>query len=158
MNIPLAPEPDHKSAVFEKDVGTWDAEVEVRPGPGAEPQRSRGITTNKLVAGAWLVSDYQAESGFAGHGIYGFDQTKNKYVGTWVDSMRRFLVIAEGEWNESEKKMTYRGEAQMPDGRKLKWREETTTIDPDTQIFRSFMPLLDGSDFEMMTVKYRRRR
>lgn len=155
MNIPLAPE--HR--VFEKDVGTWDSEVEVRPGPGAEPQRSRGVTENKLTGGgAWLISDYQAESGFAGHGIYGFDQTKKQYVGTWVDSMRRFLVIAEGEWNESERKMTYRGEAKMPDGRVVKWREETTTVDPDTQIFRSFMPLPDGTEFEMMTVKYRRRR
>lgn len=154
MNLPLAPQ--HK--VFEKDVGTWDAEVEVRPAPGAPVQASRGVSVNRLIAGgAWLVADYVADSGFEGHGVYGFDQTKNSYVGTWVDSMRRFLVIAEGDWDEANKRMTYRGEAKMPDGRVLRWREETTTLDRDTQVFRSFMALPDGSDFEMMTVKYRRR-
>src|SRR5687767_7116392 len=61
MNFPLAPE--HK--VFEKDVGLWDAEIEVRPGPGAPVQRSRGVSENRLTCGgAWLVTDYRADSGF----------------------------------------------------------------------------------------------
>jgi hypothetical protein len=154
MNVPLAPEHE----VFKKDVGTWDAEIEVRPGPGAPVQRSRGVSENRLVGGgAWLVTDYRADSGFEGHGVYGFDQTRNKYVGTWVDSMRRFLVIAEGFWDPEGKKMTYRGEAKMPDGRVVQWREETTTVGKDHQVFRSFLRLPDGSDFEMMTVNYRRR-
>lgn len=155
MNIPLAPE--HR--VFEKDVGTWDAEIEVRMGPGAEPQRSKGVSVNRLVGGgAWLVTDYQTDSGFEGHGVYGFDQTKQKYVGTWVDTMRRFMVVAEGEWDAERKRMSFRGEASMPDGRVLRWREETTTVEDGHQIFRSFMPLPDGTEFEMMTVNYRRRR
>src|SRR5580692_10622765 len=79
---PPAPGPEHR--VFEKDVGTWDADVEVRM-PGAPLQTSRGVAVNRLVCGGlWLVGDFRNEtSGFEGHGVYGYDPQTKKYVGTW---------------------------------------------------------------------------
>lgn len=155
MHGPLPPE----LAVFEKDVGVWDADVVVRF-PGQPESRSRGVSTNRLAhGGRWLVVDYQADSGFAGHGVYGWDANKRRYVGTWVDNMRDFLAIAEGTWDPERRAMTYvttvpRG----PDGQPFTLREVTETVDADTQIFRSYSPTGDGGELEMMTVTYRRRR
>jgi hypothetical protein len=144
-----------ESKVFEKDVGTWDADVEVRTQPGAEPQKASGVTVNRLVGGKWLVADFKNETtGFEGHGVYGWDAARGKYVGTWVDPARSSLVMMEGTWDG--RAMTYWGEITMGE-RQLRWREVTETLDEKTQVFHSFMPLPDGSEFEMMTVTYRRR-
>ena len=152
---PLAPE----LKVFEKDVGTWDADVEVRPMPGAPLIPSRGLMVNRLIGGGrWLVSDFTNEtSGFQGHGVYGYDPAKKKYTGVWVDNARTFLAVAEGTWDAATHTMTFDTEIALPD-RRMRWRETTQSKDADTQVFRSLMPTPEGGEFEMMTVTYRRRR
>lgn len=143
--------------VFEADVGTWDAEVIVRPVPGAPEQRSHGLAVQKLVGGKWLVTDFKNEtSGFEGHGIYGWDATRKRYVGTWVDPMRSFLSVMEGDWDEGARTMTFHAEAQTPDGKKLSWREVTERVDDKTRLYRQFWAF-PGGEHEMMTVTYRRR-
>ncbi len=150
--------------VFEKDVGIWDADVTVRPTPDAEPQRSRGVSTRRMLGGAWLVTDYEADSGFAGHGVHGFDRVRGTYVGTWVDSMRTFMAISEGTWDGATHTMTFVTEATLPGGRTLRFRETTENVGADTQVFRSFMPApgatsgaTAGAEFETMTITYQRR-
>lgn len=145
------------TAVFAKDVGTWDAEIVIRPGPGAPELRSKGVSVQKLVGGRWLVADFTNESGFEGHGLFGWDETRKSYVGTWVDTMRTFLAVMAGAYDAESRTMTYSVETTTPDGRAVRWREVTQTVDADTQIFRQLWPAPDG-DFEMMTVTYRRRR
>jgi len=57
---------------------------------GGPPEVSTGVETNTLVGGLWLVSDFQGRWGsqpFHGHGTFGYDTSKKKYVGIWVDSM-----------------------------------------------------------------------
>ena len=151
--------PESPADVFLKDIGTWDADIEVRSTPGGPVQRSKGVYTNRLIAdGRWLVTDYRNETtGFEGHGIYGYDELKKKYAGVWVDAQRTFLTVAEGNYNESQRSLALSSEIKMA-GRTLRWREVTETKDPDTQVFRSFMPVPEGGEFEMITVTYRRRR
>jgi hypothetical protein len=149
---------DSPHEVFEKDVGTWDAEVVVRPSPGAAEQRSRGVMTSERVCGGkWLMTHFKNEtSGFEGHGLYGFDTQKLQYTGTWVDDQRTFLAVGQGTWDEEARTMTYRYEVELP-GRTLKWREITFRQDEGTHLFRSMFTGPDGVEFEMMTVTYRRR-
>jgi hypothetical protein len=157
MSFPK-PGPEHE--VFQKDVGTWDATIETRMAPGAPPSVSHGVMTSQLACnGRWLIAQFRNEtSGFEGHGIYGFDASKGTYTAVWVDPLRTFLAPMEGTYDPAKKTMTFVGEARKPDGSALRWREVTETVDPDTQIFRSFMPLPSGGEFEMMTVTYKRRK
>jgi hypothetical protein len=144
--------------VFQKDVGTWDATVEVRVSPGAEPMVSKGVSTSRLAfGGRWLITDFENETGFGGHGVYGWDPGKQRYTGVWVDPMRTSLTVMEGTYDAEARKMTMHGELKRADGSTLAWREVTETVDADTQVFRSFMPGPDG-EFEMMKVTYRRRK
>jgi uncharacterized protein DUF1579 len=145
-------------AVLAKDVGTWDAEVVVRAGPGAPPLPSRGKSVSRLACGGrWLVTDFDNESGFEGHGVTGYDPRKGCYVSTWVDNMRTFLAVAEGSWDAEKRTMTFVYSATLPDGRTLRWREETRSVDDDTQLFRQVMPGPDGTEVETLAVTYRRR-
>jgi hypothetical protein len=158
MSTLQLPRPGAAHRVFEKDVGDWDAAIELRPSPGAPAQRSEGWMSSRLVCGGlWLVSDFKNEtSGFQGHGIYGHDPRRGVYVGVWIDPTRTFLTVGEGSWDEAGRTMTFRFEAPRPDGGVLRWRETTETHDRDTQVFRSFMPG-SGGEFEAMIVTYRRR-
>jgi hypothetical protein len=143
--------------VLEADVGVWSAEVEVRPTPDAPVQRSQGKLANRM-CGPWLVSDFKNEtSGFEGHGLYGWDSIERTYVGTWVDPMRRGLVVMKGEWDPSARTMTYVGEMSRPDGSRIRWREVTEKPEDDVRIFRSFVPTPGGTELEVMTVRYERR-
>ena len=154
MSDELGPE----IALLARDAGTWDAEVTIRPAPGAPPIISRGVSRNRMVCGGrWLVIDFSNETGFEGHGVYGWDPQRRSYVSTWVDSMRSFLVVAVGHHDAERRTTTYHTEATTPDGRTLRWREETRAVDDDTREFRQLFPGPDG-DVETMSVIYRRRR
>lgn len=144
-------------AVFAKDVGTWDAQIEIRVAPGAPPQRSKGVSSSRLIGGGrWLVTDFENETGFQGHGVYGWDAARGIYTGVWVDSQRSFIAVAEGTWDAQRRIMTFVTEAAFGD-RRVRWRELTETRADGTQVFRSLMPGPDGGEFEMMTVTYTRR-
>jgi hypothetical protein len=145
------------TAVFAKDEGVWDADMEIRPAPGAAPLCQKGVSTNKRIAGGrWLVVDFRAESGFEGHGLYGWDASTEKYTGVWVDSLQTAISRAEGTWNPATKTMTFNVEA-THGGQKVRYREETQTQPDGTQVYRHFLPTPAGGEFEMIRTTYRRR-
>jgi hypothetical protein len=153
---PVGPaSPEH--ALLAADAGTWEADIEFRPAPGAPPQTSRGVSNNRMLGGRWLIADFRNETGFEGHGIYGWDPVRRKYTGTWVDSLRSFLAVAEGTYDDASRTLTLWAEARLPD-RLLRWREVTERPDEDTRLFRILVALDGGGEFAPMTVRYRRRR
>jgi len=155
---PASPPLPKECAVFEKDVGTWDAVIRVFGTPGEIVNETRGVAMNRLIAsGRWLVMNFRADSGFEGHGIYGFDPARGKYVGTWVDTMRTSLAQLEGTWDPEKRTMTFLGEMKTPDGRTVRWREETQHTDDRTQVYRSIVLLPDGKEHVALEVTYRRR-
>ena len=145
-------------AVFQKDLGTWDAELVVHGAPGAPPSATKGVAHNRMECGGrWLVMDFTAESGFSGHGVYGYDTAKDRYVGLWVDNMRDFASISEGTWDEPSRTMTFVTEANVH-GRPMRWREVTTTeADGRQQTMVSMFPGPDGREHEGLRITYRRR-
>jgi len=154
------PGPGVEHELLKSDVGTWDASIEINVVPGAPPQGSKGVARNRLACGGmWLITDFLNETtGFEGHGIYGYDTAKRKYVGTWIDGMRTFLTISEGTYDASTGTMTMVFETAGPQGKPLKWREVTERKDSDTRVWRSIMTGPDGKEFEVMKAVYTRRK
>lgn len=145
------------NAVFDKDVGTWDAEMEIRPAPDAPVIRVTGVSHNRRIAdGRWLVVDYKASSGFEGHGIYGWDPARDAYVGVWADSTHSALAHATGTWDAASKTMTFESEARIGD-RTIRYREVTQTLDDGSLLYRNVVPLSDGKEFDLIRGIYRRR-
>lgn len=147
---------DEHTKLFEKDIGTWEGDVTVTPFPGAPAQTSRGVMTNRLVGGRWLVADFKNDSGFEGHGIYGWDATKQRYVSTWIDSMRNAMVIADGTLDLPNRTMTYAFEISHG-GRTIKCRDVTTFPEEGTQVFRSFIEIEPGKEHQVVSATYRKR-
>jgi hypothetical protein len=143
-------------AVFDKDIGEWDVDIAVTP-PGAPgPNRSKGRASNRLVGGRWLVCDYRSDSGFEGHGVYGFDPSLGRYVGTWVDGMQSAFARSVGTWDAESRTMTYETET-THQGRPFRYRETTTTLPDGSLEYRNLVPMPDGSEHVLIHSIYRRR-
>ncbi len=159
--MPPAPQPGPEHAVLKNDEGTWDATVEMMMGPpGAPPSVSKGVETNTLVGGMWLVTDFKSEmmgQPFQGHGVAGYDPAKKKYVSNWVDSMSTGFSLGESSYDPATKTMT--GWMEGPDmaGKMTKMRSLQEYKDPNTRIFTMYMTGPDGKEFRTMKITYQRR-
>ena len=158
--MPPMPTPGPEHAVLKEDVGTWDASLEmVMPGAPAMPP-SKGVETDVLSCnGLCLVTDFKGElmgAPFQGHGVSTWDPTKNKYVGSWSDSMAAGLAVTESTWDAAKKTMN--GTMDTPDGQggtaKLR---STVEFTPGKRVFSMFIAGPDGKEMPTMRVTYTKR-
>src|SRR6516165_3184410 len=79
--------------------GEWDVDISTTvPGTDGkvETQKSKGVESNRLLGGKWLLSDFKGDlfgMKFEGHGQNGFNAKKGQYIGTWVDSMTKIITM-----------------------------------------------------------------
>jgi Protein of unknown function (DUF1579) len=155
------PKPGPEHEILKKDVGVWDATVESTMEPGGKPNVSKGVETNTLLGdGLWLIQDFKGEvqsAPFQGHGVTGYDPSKKKYVGTWVDSMSTGLSTSEGTYDPKTKTMTTRFEGPGPDGTIMKMRTTSEWKDANNRVFTMYSPAGQGGEFAMMKITYKRR-
>ena len=163
---PPIPKPTAEHKILATEEGTWDATIKSYPtGPDSEPMVSKGVETNTLLAGGlWVVSTFQTDFGgqsFEGRGQFGYDTTKKKYVGSWIDSMSTSLSVLEGTYDAKTKTMTFTGDGVCPiDGSKLAQRMVTTTKDDGSREFTLYMTvtLTGGKEAKVMHVLYTKRK
>ncbi|RMF39036.1 MAG: DUF1579 domain-containing protein, partial [Planctomycetota bacterium] len=95
------PEPGPEYRILKKDVGRWIAKMKMWEGPG-DPIEAEGTEINRMVGPYFVVSDFKVELNgqpFAGHGVFGYDAEKKKYVGSWIDSMSPIAMHMVGEYD-----------------------------------------------------------
>jgi hypothetical protein len=146
--------------------GVWDCDITTMvPGPDGkvQTQSSKGVETNRLLAGKWLLSDFKGEffgMDFEGHGQTGFDAKKGKYVGTWVDTMSKQIDMLIGTYDEKTKTLTFNADSENPaDGKPMKMRLETQTKDDGTRVMKEFLQMDAQKEFvQFMEIKYTKRK
>lgn len=159
----VQPGPEHK--LLESEAGTWDATMKFWMGPDAPPEEAQGVETNTMLGGLWLVSDFKGEFGgqpFLGHGQNGYDVAKQKYVGTWIDSMSPSIMSMEGTYDPAAKSLTMTGKMfdQMA-GKEVDVRTVTVHKSADQRVFTMYVPGPSGEkgkDVKMMEITYIRRK
>lgn len=102
--------PQHKA--LEPLIGTWNANCTFwMMGPESQPEKSTGTLVSKWIFdGRWIQSDYAGQMGdmpFTGLAYLGFDNTKQKYIGTWMDSMSTAMMFSTGTANPTGKVITF---------------------------------------------------
>lgn len=156
---PPPPGPEHE--VLKQGVGTWDANVEFWAAPNTPPAVSKGVSTVTMLGGFWQLDEFKSElmgSPFEGRGETGYDATKKKYVGVWVDSMSSGLNLSESTYDPKTKTMDGWSEAPGPDGKPVKSRGVTEWKDPDTRVFSMYAPGPDAKEFLTLRITYKRRK
>ena len=85
-------------------VGEWECTTEASFGPG-KSVTTKGTMTAHMIGNFWVVIDRKAEIGgkpYHGRATYGFDSRKNKYIGTWTDSVSPILWHYQGDADENK--------------------------------------------------------
>ena len=151
------PEPD----ILKQMEGTWDA-VMTMPGTPKEAPASTGTHVYKMECGGlWLSSKFDGTflgGKFEGRGIDGYDQTKKKYTGVWVDSMGTTPMIFEGTYDERTKTLTMLADYPGPDGKPAKFKTKSVFKDKDHHTFTMYMIGEDKAETEMMKIEYTRKK
>jgi hypothetical protein len=160
--MPPMPKPGPEHALLKMDEGTWDAVVEVVPGPGAQPMTSKGVEVNTVgCGGLCLISDFKGEAmgmPFMGHGITTWDPAKKKYVGAWTDSMSTGVAIGESTYDAATKKWSGWMEAPDHTGKVVKSRSTGEMPNANTRIMTMFGPGPDGKEMQTLKITYTRRK
>lgn len=156
--MPPMPKPGPAHEALKMDAGTWNAVVEFSPGPGAPTMTSKGVEENTMgCGGLCLISHFKGEAmgaPFEGHGMMTWDSAKNRYVGTWTDSMSTGLAHTEGTYDKAAKKWTGWMQGTDPTGKAMKQRFVSEWKDPNTRVFTTYMSGPDGKEMQTMKIVY----
>jgi Protein of unknown function (DUF1579) len=160
---PPMPKPGPEHEILKMDEGTWDATVELMPGPGAPPMTSKGVEVNTIgCSGLCLITDFKSEMmpgvAFHGHGVTTWDVVKKKYVGSWTDSMSQGLSISEGTWDPAARRWT--GWMEGPDmtGKVVKVKSVSEHRPDGTRVMTAYGPGPDGKETMVMRITSTRRK
>ncbi len=157
--MPPMPKPGPEHDILKKDVGSWDATVEMTE-PSGQKTTAKGTETVSMI-GFWQVSRFKGQmmgQPFEGLATTTWDPTKKRYVGTWIDSMTPGYATVEGELSADGKTMN--GTMEGPDmSGKIVKEKETTEWKPDgTRVFTMYGPKdPSGKEAPVMTIVYHRR-
>ena len=123
---------------------------------------SKGVETNTMLGGLWLVTEFKGEFGgqpFEGRGQTGYDTNKGKYVGTWIDTMSTEIMVMEGDLDEKTQTMTMTSKGKDPAGKPYESKQVSQRKGDDTRVFTMFMKSADTKDeyVRVMEITYNRR-
>src|SRR5262249_3588908 len=129
--------------------------------PGGPAEKSKGVSTNALILGGrYLKIDYSGTMGpmpFHGFGLFGYDNTKKKYVSLWADEMGTSMMISEGTADASGKAITVSGPYDSPmDGAKHTMKQVWTLADNDHHSYEAWDSGADGKEMKILEIKYTR--
>jgi hypothetical protein len=153
--------PASQSALLKRDVGVWDATIQILGEPDGAMDVYNGTETNTLVPGGrWLETDFKSRIGgedFEGHALFGYDPDKRKYVRIWVDSSQAFFWPSEGDYDPATDSLTMWMESNDSNGQVVRWRTVTVWKDAETRVFTMYVPGPETTEAAGMTITYKRR-
>ena len=117
-------------------VGTWKYKVKFWMAPGAPPSESTGTTVYKsIMGGRYVIGDVTGQmempgadgkmkkTEFKGMSIDAYDNVKQKFISTWLDSMGTGVTTLEGSYDPATQSLTYTGTTEMMPGMTSKVRQ-----------------------------------
>lgn len=146
---------------LQKQVGKWDVTMKSWMQPNQPPMESTGTAEVKPILGDRFVQTtftgtVQGKP-FTGIGTTGYDNTKKKYVGTWIDSMSTGIMRSEGTPDASGKVITANAIGTDP----LSGKESRTRIvekwESDNKKVEEFYERKGGKEIKTMEITYTRK-
>ncbi len=134
------PQPSGEHQLLKKEVGTWSGTMKFYPSPDAEPFESQCTEVNTMLKGdLWLITRFEAGP-FHGHGQFGYDTDKSKFVGSWVDNMNTNLGVMYGDANLETGELTMFSKGK--DAASGQWQDTKTVTSwdgDDKRVFTMYM-------------------
>lgn len=157
--------PGEMQKMLAKSDGNWTGETTMWMENGAKPMVSKSEATNKMMyGGRYQITNHKGDfmgMPFEGMSIVGYDNSKKKFVSTWIDNMGTGIMHSEGDWNPSTKSVEFKGkmtDASRP-GKECDFREVFTFVDDNTQKLEMYGPdSKTGKEYKTMEIKYSRKK
>jgi len=146
------PGPEHE--VLKKDLGKWECKLTDMTGATSE-----GSEVGKSLGGFWLLTDFEGKlfgQEFKGHGIYGYDSAKKKYVGTWCDSLGSAKMDMTGDWDAESETLTLTGESLGMDMKPAIYTMANCYKDSKRVMTMHVQPKAGGDKVKMFEIVYSR--
>ncbi len=142
------PRPGPMHALLQKSVGKWKAVTKMMMAPDQPPMISEGTMELESVSGGlWFTTTFKTGDPMPmeGHGIDGYDETKQKFVGMWVDSWSTSVSTFEGTADADGKVFTYQGSGIGMDGKPVTYTSILEVKDENTHVWRMWQgPKAEG--------------
>ncbi len=154
----IMPGEHHKHLV--KSAGMWDAKTSFMMEPGAPPVEGVGTMECEMIFGGRYLEcrfhmDDMMGMPFDGLSHAGYDNVRQQYVSTWMDTFGTGIMYMTGHMHENGK-MEMHGKTAMPSGEKgMKIVSEWHSDDHFTDTFYDQMP--DGTWVKSGQIEYTRR-
>lgn len=160
QEVPEFPKPTKEHEWLQQLTGSWTTEAEMLI-PGGETFKTQGTEEVRSVGGFWTIAENKGDfmgQPFLGVMTLGYDPQKQRYVGTWTDSMSSYLWVYEGRVDDSGKVLTLETEGPCPmaPGTTSKFREVLEIKSKDHKVFSSSIQDESGKWTTMMTIHYHR--
>lgn len=153
------PGPQH-AQLKEHFAGEWNCQITHMWGP--QPETTNGAEkVEAMFGGRFLRSSFDGTmmgQPFQGAGVTGYDNLKQQYFTTWMDSMGTSMILLQGSYDDATKTYTFKGEMPGPGGQGVPMREAIRIEGPDKHTFEMYMPGPDGKEAKVMTIVYTRKK
>jgi len=159
----MAPGAPH--AMLAEMAGSWDMETRTwMNGPKSEPSVTKGSADFEMVLGGRFLQQKMTGEMMGmpmnGVGLTGYDNFKQKFIGSWVDNTSTALYTMEGTLDKEKKTITYWGVMDDPmtgkKDNKVKYVE--VFVDKDKHIFRIYDVGAGGEDQPSVEMTYTRKK
>ncbi len=143
-------------------VGEWTSEMDAPAEEGKPAEKHSGTESVRSLGGVWVILEGQGE--MPGGGIaqsimtLGFDETKGRFVGTFVASMMTYLWVYEGDLDADGNKLTLEttGPSFTDEGKMARYRDVIEFRGDDHRVLSSVCQGEDGQWTQVMVAHYRR--
>jgi len=157
--------PNEMHKLLESLVGSWKAEIKIwMKGPDSLPSVSKGSAQYQMVLGGRFVKeDYKGEMDgqpFTGFGYTGYDNTKKKFIGAWMDDMGTSLTTMEGSLDPDGKTIIFMSKMDDPMtgvmNKDIKYIYKI--VDTHKHIFEMYDIARYGDKFPTMQITYTKKK
>jgi hypothetical protein len=154
------PGPSHR--LLEVFVGTWDAKLSFRSGPGGKAEVSPGTSTISWILGErFIKEEFTGEAlgeRFQGLGITGYDSAARRFTNVWIDSLNTALATSFGKYLPEENRFDFVGEVYDPlRGAMKTTRSMMRVVSTNKYEFVMFDTTPDGAEYEALQIEYTKR-
>ena len=162
MKAAATPGEQHK--MLADMAGSWNYTSKMWEAENTAPEETKGSSKMKMILGGrFLQQEIKGKAmgtNFEGIGVTGFDNIKNQYQTTWMDTMSTSIMKGTGSFDAASKTIKESGTFTCPTtGKEEKYRSEWKMIDKNNMVYAMYGTGMDGKgpEFKTMEITYKRR-
>jgi len=154
--------PNEHHKVLDPLAGRWSVTVKGWMKPGDQAQESKGTAEHVwIMGGRYLKQEFKGEwagQPFEGLGFSGYDNVRQEYQTTWLDSMATGMMHVSGSYDPVTKTLKQSGNFACPmTGEKDRYiRSEWKMTSSNSNTYTSYFKGPDGKEFKGMEIVYTR--